>query len=93
MSMVRVSVRFFASVREAAGLPECDLDASNLKQLIESMKSRFSPALARILDGRERDPDSVVILINGTNIGRAAAGAVRLSDGDEIAIFPPVSGG
>jgi molybdopterin synthase sulfur carrier subunit len=91
--MARVSVRLFASVREAAGRSDCDIDASNLGELIESMKSRFDPALARILVGREADPESVVILVNGMNIGRTPAGTVRLSDGDEVAIFPPVSGG
>jgi len=91
--MARVSVRLFASVREAAGRSDCDVDASNVGELIESMKSRFGPALARILVGREADPESVVILVNGMNIGRTPAGTVRLSDKDEVAIFPPVSGG
>lgn len=91
--MARVSVRLFASVREAAGRSSLDLDASNLGELLESMKSTLSPAVAGILVGREADPDSVVILVNGRNIGRAPARSVRFSDGDEVAIFPPVSGG
>jgi sulfur-carrier protein len=91
--MARVSVRLFASVREAAGRSDCEIDASNLSALIESMTSRFGPALAKILVGREADPESVVILVNGMNIGRTPTGTVHLSEGDEVAIFPPVSGG
>ena len=91
--MARVTVRLFASVREAAGRSGCNVDASNLSELIESMKSMFGPALSRILVGREADPESVVILVNGMNIGRTPTGAVRFSEGDEVAIFPPVSGG
>jgi len=91
--MARVSVRLFASVREAASRSTLDMDASNLSELLESMKSILSPAVARILDGREADPDSVVILVNGMNIGRASPRSVHFSDGDEVAIFPPVSGG
>jgi molybdopterin synthase sulfur carrier subunit len=91
--MARVTVRLFASVREAAGRSGCDIDASDLGELIELMKSRYDPSFARILAGRGSDPDSVVILVNGLNIGRTPARDVHFSDGDEIAIFPPVSGG
>lgn len=91
--MAKVKVKLFASVREAAGRAGGELEASNLAELVESMKSRYGPSLAGMLAGRERDPESVVILVNGRNVGRTPYGAVRLSDGDEVAVFPPVSGG
>jgi molybdopterin synthase sulfur carrier subunit len=91
--MAKVSVRLFASVREAAGRSDCNVDASNLGELIESMNSMFGRTFAMILAGREIDSESVVILVNGMNIGRTPNRAVHLSEGDEVAIFPPVSGG
>lgn len=91
--MAKVKVRMFASVREAAGTSGGDLEASNLEELIDSMGSSFGPDLALLLSERARDPDRVVILVNGKNIGRAPLATVRLSDGDEVAVFPPVSGG
>jgi molybdopterin synthase sulfur carrier subunit len=91
--MARVTVRMFASVREAAGQSGFEIDASTLSELMGLMKSRFGPTLSRIIAAREHDPESVVILVNGMNIGRTPAGNVRLSDGDDVAIFPPVSGG
>lgn len=91
--MPKVSVRMFASVREAAGISGCEIAASNLGELIDSMRLKFGAGLARILAEREADPDRLVILVNGRNIGRTPAGTVRLADGDEVAIFPPVSGG
>jgi molybdopterin synthase sulfur carrier subunit len=35
----------------------------------------------------------ITILVNGKNIREMEALATILSDGDEVAIFPPVSGG
>jgi molybdopterin synthase sulfur carrier subunit len=35
----------------------------------------------------------ITILVNGKNIREIEALATLLSDGDEVAIFPPVSGG
>lgn len=91
--MARVAVKMFASVREDAGRSECDVDASDLGAVFDSLRATLGSSIARALDRRDSDPDSLVVLVNGRNIGRTAPSSVTLRDGDEVAIFPPVSGG
>jgi molybdopterin synthase sulfur carrier subunit len=57
-----------------------------------TLRSEY-PALQPLLceDGEVRP--YITILINGKNIRDMEALATILSDGDEVAIFPPVSGG
>jgi sulfur-carrier protein len=82
--MISVRVRFFASHREAAGsgqtvveLPE----GATVRQLREELSARI-PGLARV------ELPSVVA-VNGAFCPDGA----RLHSGDEVALFPPVSGG
>jgi len=91
--MARVKVFLYASVREAAGVPSIEVEASDLRSLVDSLKAKSSPALARLLDESIRDPDRLVVLVNGRNVGRTDPKKVKLTDMDEIALFPPVSGG
>jgi molybdopterin synthase sulfur carrier subunit len=87
-----VSVRFFANLREIVGQPQLILNASTIRELLAALRSEH-PALQPLLceDGEVRP--YITILINGKNIREMEALATNLSDGDEVAIFPPVSGG
>jgi len=87
-----VNVRFFANLREIVGQPQLSVEASTIRELLTALRSEH-PALQPLLceDGEVRP--YITILINGTNIREKEALATILSDGDEVAIFPPVSGG
>jgi len=91
--MARVHVKMFATVREAAGVPSAQVEASDTEDLFSKLGESFGPRLSRLLDEARLDPERLVILLNGKNLGRGRAGPVKLTQGDEIAIFPPVSGG
>lgn len=91
--MARVTVKLFATVREAARTPECVVEADTVTDLVESLKKRFGKEFAKTVAEAERDPDRLVILVNGENAGIARRGCITLRDGDEVALFPPVSGG
>lgn len=82
--VIRVTVKLFAVVREAAGAKELALElpeGSSVEDLRRALVQRL-PALSRILP-------SCAVAVNR----RYASGDVRLSDGDEAAVVPPVSGG
>ena len=83
----------FATVREAASTASVQLDAVDFEDLTSQLRNRFGSRMTRILELANRDQERLVILLNGRNIAPSRIRSVKFSDGDEIAIFPPVSGG
>lgn len=90
--MAEVVVRLYASLREAAGVGECAVDARDVRSVFAELARTRGGRLAAELSRIEVDPDRVVVLVNGRNV-RQEGWSARLEDGDEVAMFPPVSGG
>ncbi len=88
-----MKVSFHATVREVAGVPEVDVEAEDIASLLQALRKRFGERLYRLIaeDGRLRD--DIVVLINGQNIGNSKNFKEKIGPHDEVAIFPPVSGG
>lgn len=81
---MRIRVKLFASYQELVGEPEVPLEietGSTVADALEKVR-REHPALA----GQSHDPLTACNLrhVNGDHV---------LSDGDELALLPPVSGG
>ncbi|NHW22664.1 MAG: MoaD family protein [Archaeoglobales archaeon] len=83
-------VKLFAKFREIAGASEVDVEGKNLREILESLCNRFPKLRETFFEG-ERLRDFVQIMVNGKN----ARGNLdfQVSEGDLVAIFPPVSGG
>jgi len=84
---MRFTVLYLARLREALGrgteqieLPE----ASSVATLIEALRGRGGPWAAELAAGR-----AVRVAVNQEMTDPAAT----LRDGDEVALFPPVTGG
>lgn len=81
---MKLRVRYFASIREFTGLREEEVDvpddatAEELKRKVIGMHSS--------LKGQE---GNVLVAINGSFVEPKRV----LTPGDEVALFPPVSGG
>ena len=75
-----VKVKFFASLREAAGRGEVEVDAAGAETAADAW---------RLATGGRPIPDNVLVAVNleYTHLGAS----VRA--GDEVAFFPPVTGG
>jgi molybdopterin converting factor subunit 1 len=81
---VKVTVRYFAAHREATGVADEVMDvpdATSVTELMEELMRRH-PGLVDL----RRD---TVISVN-KGIG---TGDIGLQDGDDVALFPPISGG
>ena len=83
-------VKFFANLRQLTGRKEIHLPAGSLRQLLESLESEF-PALGTYLPGTARR--RLIITLNGHPLDPAAGLDIPLAETDQIAVFPPISGG
>ena len=86
-------VSFHATVRDVAGTSEAEIVADTLAELMKSLEERFGKKLKDMLVKEGRLRDDVVILVNGQNVSHLKGLGTRLLPDDDIAIFPPVSGG
>ena len=83
---MKITVRYFASIREAAGTSSEALEtgATTLAQLRDALIARGDSGADALARGR-----AVRMALNQVMRDESAA----LSDGCEVAFFPPVTGG
>jgi sulfur-carrier protein len=86
--MARVTIRYWAAAKEAAGVPEETFDAVTL-----------SDALNAAVASRKQDNRLATVLlrasflVNADPVGRAAKESIMLDDGAIIEVLPPFAGG
>jgi molybdopterin synthase sulfur carrier subunit len=84
---MKITVRYFAMLRERAGCDAEELawpDAEPTVARLRALLAERTPGLAAPLAS-----GSVLVAVNREYAGPATA----LRDGDEVAFFPPVTGG
>lgn len=90
-----VRIRFFARFRELLGT---DITAeppagTSFDDLVREVARRNGEGYDAIFDEHGAFREFVILMRNGKRIEAADAGKTLIADGDEIAVFPPVSGG
>lgn len=90
-----VKVRFFARFRELLGtdIPAEAENGRTLLSLVRDVTRKKKEGYEAIFDEHGNFREFVIVMQNGRRIEHGDAAAVRVRDGDEIAIFPPVAGG
>jgi len=84
LSLVRITVAYFAKARECAGTGEEELELSqpaSIQQVLSTVMT-IHPSLNEI-------KQSLRLLVNG----KWASEETTLKDGDRVALLPPVGGG
>jgi molybdopterin synthase sulfur carrier subunit len=75
-------LRLFAAAREAAGTNEEIIDGATIADVLEEAQRRFGASFTDILKASK-------VWLNGEESDVSTA----VTDSDEIAVLPPVSGG
>lgn len=92
-----MEVKLFANLAEIAGTRSTEVDvgsATTVRDALESIFEEYPDLRAEVLDGDGNPNEHINILVNGTNVLHEDDGLERsVEASDEIAIFPPVSGG
>ncbi|EFW94051.1 MoaD family protein [Haladaptatus paucihalophilus DX253] len=88
--------KLFADLAELAGQKEVSVDAEPGETVGDALDDLLSPRPEledRVLDDDGRLRDHINVLRNGTNVFTEDGLDTTLESGDELALFPPVSGG
>ena len=86
--MMKIIVKFFASLRDICGVSELEVDMDK-KDEMEPCSDQLMEFLINKFPKLENELSSLSIALNTKYV----TSNVVLRDGDEIALLPPISGG
>lgn len=91
---MKLKVKLFANFREVTKNKEVEVDVkgNTVNDVVSSLVTAY-PGLGPIMLNDQEVKPYVNILLNGRSIKGLKGVASHIKAGDEIAIFPPVSGG
>jgi sulfur-carrier protein len=86
--MAKVTIRYWAAAKEAAGMPEESVDAATLREALNAAVTSRKPdtRLAAVIARSS-------FLVNADPVGRAAKESIVLGEGAVIEVLPPFAGG
>ncbi|GFO95864.1 molybdopterin synthase subunit MoaD [groundwater metagenome] len=90
--MPKIRVKLFANLREFTGTKELEVDSGTVRDVLQKLSEKFPGFEKMIFDGEKIKP-YVNVFLNGKNVLDPGGIETELRTNDEIAIFPPVSGG
>jgi len=82
-------IKLFANLRKAAGEKEVSVTGASVGGVLSELVKRYPALVEHLLENGQIRPH-VIITINGNPITDAN---VAVTEQDQIAIFPPITGG
>ena len=86
--MAKVTIRYWAAAKEAAGVQEESVEAITLSDLLNTVVASRKPD-GRLADVLARSS----FLVNADPVGRADRSSILLDDGVVVEVLPPFAGG
>ncbi|HVP94960.1 MAG TPA: ubiquitin-like small modifier protein 1 [Methanoregulaceae archaeon] len=92
---MNVTIRFFAVFGELLGKSMTIKigEGTSVFRAINTIAKKNEKGYAAIFDESEQLREFVIIMRNGRRLSHTDAMSTLLTEGDEIAVFPPVAGG
>lgn len=92
---MKVKVRFFARFRELLGtdIVAAPSNGTAFASLIKEIAKKNKEGYDAIFDEHGEFREFVILMRNGKRLETTDAATIKVVDGDEIAVFPPVAGG
>ncbi|MBJ6639285.1 MoaD/ThiS family protein [Streptomyces sp. DHE7-1] len=84
--MPKVTVRYWAAAKAAAGVGEEPYDAATLAEALATVRERHPGELTRVLR-------RCSFIVDGHPVGTRAHETVRLAEGGTVEVLPPFAGG
>jgi molybdopterin converting factor small subunit len=86
--MAKVTIRYWAAAKEAAGMAEESVDAITLRDALDAAVASRKPdtQLATVIARSS-------FLVNADPVGRATTESIMLDEGAVIEVLPPFAGG
>ncbi|MET9777364.1 MoaD/ThiS family protein [Streptomyces sp. NPDC006367] len=84
--MAKVTVRYWAAAKAAAGVAEEAYEAATLADALDAVREGHPGELTRVLR-------RCSFLVDGDPVGTRAHETVRLTDGGTVEVLPPFAGG
>lgn len=92
---MKVRIRTFSHIREILG--EDNLfeypEGISIKELLKTLRQKAGEAGNQLFSGNGELSGNLVLMLNGARVYKEDLESLILFDGDEIALFSPVSGG
>ncbi len=93
--MARVTVKFFATVREVTGVKSIELEVDTIRNLLDILKATYGEKFtSTVIDSESGNLKQFYsCMVNGKRIELLNGYDTVLADNDAVALFPPVGGG
>ncbi len=93
---VRVTVHVYDRIRDAlgAGRLAADLpDGADLGMLFAELATHYDPHFAELPNDEESPFGVNALVLNGRRVSMPRDASLRLADGDQLHLIPPIGGG